>query len=145
MLRKNFCIYALIYTIGIIVLKLILNLFNLEFLTWVYYASIAFVFVMMIIGVFQLLLKIKKKTIKVISIILFVMISIIISFFGVFAGLLTYVPEYITEKNGTKVIEIQKYWDRNKRERKQYYKYYNIFFRSKKIIDSENIRYYLSD
>ena len=108
MLKKNFCIYALIYTIGIVILKLILNLFNLEFLTWFYYASIAFVFVMMIIGVFQLLLKIKKKTIKVISIILFVMISIIISFFGVFTGLLTYVPEYITEKNGTKVIEIQK-------------------------------------
>ena len=128
MLKKNFCIYALIYTIGIVILKLILNLFNLEFLTWFYYASIAFVFVMMIIGVFQLLLKIKKKTIKVISIILFVMISIIISFFGVFTGLLTYVPEYITEKNGTKVIEIQKYWDRNKSERRQYYKYYNIFF-----------------
>ena len=73
------------------------------------------------------------------------MISIIISFFGVFTGLLTYVPEYITEKNGTKVIEIQKYWDRNKSERRQYYKYYNIFFRSKKIIDSENIRHYLSD
>lgn len=145
MLKKNFCIYALIYTIGIVILKLILNLFNLEFLTWFYYASIAFVFVMMIIGVFQLLLKIKKKTIKVISIILFVMISIIISFFGVFTGLLTYVPEYITEKNGTKVIEIQKYWDRNKSERRQYYKYYNIFFRSKKIIDSENIRHYLSD
>ena len=130
MLKKNFCIYALIYTIGIVILKLILNLFNLEFLTWFYYASIAFVFVMMIIGVFQLLLKIKKKTIKVISIILFVMISIIISFFGVFTGLLTYVPEYITEKNGTKVIEIQKYWDRNKSERRQYYKYYNIFFRA---------------
>lgn len=145
MLKKNFCIYALIYTIGIVILKLIFNLFNLEFLTWIYYASIVFIFLMMIIGIFQLLLKIKKKPIKVISIILFVIISIIISFFGVFAGLLTYVPEYITEKNGTKVIEIQKYWDRNKSERKQYYKYYNIFFRSKNIIDSEHIRYYLSD
>lgn len=139
MLKKNFCIYALIYATGIFILKIILNLFNLEFMTWIYYASVAYVFVMFVIGIFQLLLKIKKKGLKVITIIIFLIILCYVSLFGRFIFVFGYRPEVIREKDGVNVVEFQKYWDRNEKIDYYYYKYYNLFLRSKECISVDTV------
>ena len=138
MLKKNFCTYAVIYAICVITLKIILNLFNLEFMTWIYYASAAYVFLMIVIGIFQLLLQIKKKVLKVIIIIIFLIILYYIGIFGKFIFVFGYRPEVMREKDGIKVVEFQKYWNRNE-EIDYYYKYYNLFLRSKECISVDTV------
>ena len=139
MLKKNFCTYAVIYVICVIVLKIILNLFNLEFMTWIYYASTAYVFLMIVIGIFQLLLQIKKKVLKVIIIIIFLIILYYIGIFGKFIFVFGYRPEVMREKDGIKVVEFQKYWNRNEEIDYYYYKYYNLFLRSKECISVDTV------
>mgnify|MGYP003299666463 CR=1 FL=1 len=139
MLKKNFCTYAVIYAICVITLKIILNLFNLEFMTWIYYASAAYVFLMIVIGIFQLLLQIKKKVLKVIIIIIFLIILYYIGIFGKFIFVFGYRPEVMREKDGIKVVEFQKYWNRNEEIDYYYYKYYNLFLRSKECISVDTV------
>lgn len=63
-MKKNFIVYGILYALIVWILKQLLLLVKLNFLLWFYYASNFFILVMLIIGIFQLLGKIKFKFVR---------------------------------------------------------------------------------
>ena len=63
-MKRNFIIYGILYALIVWILKELLLLVKLNFLLWFYYASNFFILTMLIMGIFQLLAKIKFKFIR---------------------------------------------------------------------------------
>ena len=134
-IMKNFLTYTILYTIFLITLKFILNKFNIEFMSWIYYFSSLLIFIMTIIGTEQLLLKIKNKILKNISIIISFIIFLITIYFFITVSLLFYNPTHIIERNNHKLQVTVFYWDKLH----TIYYYINPLMRSTENIDIETI------
>ena len=115
---------TIIYTLIIVTLYLILSFCKLMFREWIYIVSAITIMFGFVAGIIQLLLKIKKKIVKVILISIFVMLFLlstpIIYFFGAFG----YTPEHVVEKDGQKFVA---YVNGFNRTYVNYYDYKNIF------------------
>lgn len=115
---------TILYTLIIAALNSILPLFDLMFREWIYFVSAIVIIIGFVIGVIQLLLKIKRKFVKVILIsifiILFLLSTPIIYFFGVFG----YTPEHVVERDGKKFVAYVRGF---KMTYVDYYDYKNIF------------------
>ena len=134
-LKTNFLFYAVVFLSSFLLIKFLLNVINIEFLGWIYNTIIIFTFIMVIIGIFQLLFKIKHKDLKYkLAVLAFIMSIPLICIF-VFTFAFT-VPENIVEKNNEKVV-LRAHGLGH--ESRYYYKYYNIFFRSKNEIERERL------
>ena len=110
---------TIIYTLIIVTLYLILSFCKLMFREWIYIVSAIIIMFGFVAGIIQLLLKIKKKIVKVILISIFVMLFLlstpIIYFFGAFG----YTPEHVVEKDGQKFVAYVNGFNRT------YVNYYN--------------------
>jgi len=95
---------TILYTLIIIVLYFILSSFKLMFREWIYIVSTIIIMVGFVIGIVQLLLKIKKKIVKWIMISIFIILLLLstpmIYLFGIFA----YTPEHVVEKDGKEYV-----------------------------------------
>lgn len=137
-LNKNMLVYSISYSIILVVLKLILNKFNLEFMSWFYYLSINFIYIAAAIGIFQLILKINRKKLKIFLLIVNIIIFLIVSYIFLLFQALFYNPKHIVEKNGVKLEVSVRYWD--KLFSLEYYEYKNPLIRSYKNVDYESFR-----
>ena len=132
--RGNILICTIIYLIIFILLKKILNEFNLEYMQWIKYFSIIIITIGTIIGTIQIL---KKK--KIILVILLIFETVIITFIvGILLLALVLNPEEVVYKNGKKMVKetrsvLLSNWI-------NYYDYKNIFVRgkNKRIHESYN-------
>lgn len=131
-LKINSLIYAIFLTIFLIISKLILNLFNIEYMDIVYYFLFDLIYIFIIVGINQLISKIKKKCVKNILKIDLVCIVIILTFFISMIQIGQYRDIYIAEFNNDKIFVIRPF-DCHER----YYEYVNLFMRSKNTIEKE--------
>lgn len=134
----NFFIYTVFYALYITILKRILNIFDLEFMDWFYYFSINFIYITAIIGLFQVILKIKRTAVKRNIIILSVITLLITTFILFSIEAFYYNKAYIIEKNGEKMEVIVSYY--NKEPDIQYCKYINPLMRSANYRSHEILR-----
>lgn len=107
-----------------IIISLILNLFGLMFREWVKILFIIVTMLATIIGLFQLIFKIKKQTVKEsLTVIFIISLTVLISLaYPIFA--FTYLPEHVIEKDGQKMVA---YVDGFFRTYVYYYDYKNAF------------------
>lgn len=134
---NNFFIYSIIYLCIIIVIKFILNIINLELMSWFYFLSFHIIYIFSIIGFIQLILKINNKTLKIALIILSLIILYIVTLFSVIVAIFRYEPTYIIEKDNNKVVAVIEglpYSSIN------YYKYINPLMRTYNYIEHESLK-----
>lgn len=129
--KKSILFYVIIYTLILIISREILLLFNLNYMQFIYIISLIFIVVGFICGVIQLLLKIKNKVAKIISIVVFAILLIYpVLPFGVFLTVFSYMPEKVVMKDNEKIVTYtSSFWDTDI----YYYKYLNPLVRSTKL------------
>jgi len=136
-LKKVYCWFKnRIVIIGVLVassfylLHSLLNVFNLEFRQWITYLVIFISSILLILGLFQLIFKIKKRAIKVIlstlSIIGLLILSPHVYYFAVFS----YHPEHIVTKDDMKLVA---YVDGFMDTDVKYYDYKNFLVRDSRL------------
>lgn len=114
----------IIYALIIVALYFILPFFNLMFREWIYIVSAIVIIGGFVIGVIQLLLKIKKKFVKVVLISIFIILFLLSTPIMYFFVAFSYTPEYVVERDGKKFVAYVKGF---KRTYVNYYDYKNIF------------------
>lgn len=134
-LNKNMLIYSILYSIILLFLKLILNKLNLEFMSWFYYLSFNLIYITAVIGIFQLILKINKKSLRIISIFITTILVIGITYIFLVIQMLFYQPTHLIKKDSNKMEVSVHYWD--KLFSLNYYEYKNPLMRSYENIDNE--------
>ena len=82
----------------------ILSLFHLKFIEWVYYAVIGIITIGILLGIFQLLLKIRKNNVKYVAICGEVICLIPLTYICILLFAFTYKPMHIVEKDGIKCV-----------------------------------------
>lgn len=97
---------------------------KLMFREWIYIISAIIIMFGFIVGIIQLLLKIKKKIVKIILISTFIMLFLISTSIIYFFGAFGYTPEHVVEKDGQKFVA---YVSGFKRTYVNYQDYKNIF------------------
>ena len=116
--------YTILFALVVVVLDFVLSFFNLMFREWIIIGSAVIIMIGLVIGILQLLLKIKKKFVKRILISIFVALLVLsapmIYLFAVFA----YAPEHVVERDGEKLVA---YVNGFQRTYVNYYEYKNIF------------------
>ena len=95
---------TIIYTLIIVTLYLILYYCKLMFREWIYIISAIIIMFGFIVGIIQLLLKIKKKIVKIILISTFIMLFLISTSIIYFFGAFGYTTEHVVEKDGQKFV-----------------------------------------
>ena len=88
----------------ITMLFFMLHFFNLMFRQWIYVMFAILIILGFIIGTMQLLLKIKRKVIKISSILIFIIILLLsspIAYLGIVFG---YMPEHVIERDEKKYV-----------------------------------------
>ena len=128
---KYILLYPILYTLIIVSLHYILTIFGLMFREWVYYLSVIIVIVGLIIGIIQLILKIKIKTLKVIGMCIFSILLLLILPKTLFLISWTYEPEYIVNVDRKKYVVYESGFTSTNLT---YYEYKNIFVVGNKII-----------
>ena len=103
-IKSNILFSVFVYAVGFIFLLFIMSFLKLNFRQWVYIASFIIVGLGGIIGVFQLLFKIKKKGLKILLSIIFIIALIFISPYVLLISVFAYQPEHIVEKDDKKMI-----------------------------------------
>ena len=101
---KNVFIYVLIYTICVLLLEKVFNIFNLAFRSWFIMVSILLIVIGLFISLVQLFLKIKKKVIKYILLILCFIIVLPVMAFSVYFTFLSIDEEFVVTKYDKKMI-----------------------------------------
>lgn len=134
-IKRNFLIYAGMYTIIILTLKAILNILNIEFMSWVYFISFNIVYISIIIGINQIIFKIHKKTaLKVILVLITLVIFCITGIISIIGHAFAYRSTYIIKEDNKKMVVILDGWSHFNL---YYYNYINPFMRSKNYIKEE--------
>lgn len=82
----------------------ILSLFHLKFIEWVYYVVIGIIIIGILLGMFQLLLKIRKNYVKYVAIGFGAICLIPLTYIGILLFAFTYKPMHIVEKEGIKCV-----------------------------------------
>lgn len=139
-IKNNFLIYAILYCIIFVASRYLLNKINIEFMDWFCYLSYNFIFISIVIGIIQLILKIKIKIAKIISIISVIIVFFIVSMLFNIAQAFMYRENYVIKKDNIKMETEYTYWD--KVSDIYYYKYINPFMRSYKKINHEYLHHH---
>lgn len=121
---------TIIYILIIGVLHSILSCFGLMFRQWVYIISILAIAIGLIVGIIQLILKIKKKGIKISLISIFIILLLLSSRIFLLGVAFGYKPEHVVEKDGKKYVA---YVDGFLRTYVYYYDYKNLIVVGKEI------------
>ncbi|MCH3972901.1 MAG: hypothetical protein LKE53_09120 [Oscillospiraceae bacterium] len=137
MMKKICCWFKnWIVIIGVLVASLfyflhcLLNVFNLEFRQWITYLVIFISSILLIWGIFQLIFKIKKRTIKVILTTLSIIGLLILSPYIIFFAAFSYLPEHIVTRDNTKLVA---YVNGFMHTNVKYYDYKNILVRGSRL------------
>ena len=77
----------------------ILSLFHLKFIEWFYYAVIGIITIGILLGIFQLLLKIRKNYVKYVAICVGAICLIPLTYICILIFAFTYKPMHIVEKD----------------------------------------------
>lgn len=129
-LRKSVLIYIAIYICMLVIINLILKNFNMNYREWIYFLSLILIIMGFIIGIIQLLLKIKKKIVKINAIILFIIILIPCIFYAYIFCIFAYRPEHIVMRDGKKMVAyVNGFMDTYV----EYYDYKNFFVVGNKL------------
>lgn len=103
-LKKSVLLYTIIYICIFVIINLILNAFNMNYREWIYFLSLILVSIGFDIGIIQLLWKIKKRTVKIIAITLFIIILIPCALYTYIFCIFAYQPEHTVMKDGKKMV-----------------------------------------
>ena len=105
---KHYSKYILLDTLVVATLfagaHAILSLFHLKFIEWVYYAVIGIITIGILLGIFQLLLKIRKNNVKYVAICVGAICLIPLTYICILLFAFTYKPMHIVEKDGIKCV-----------------------------------------
>lgn len=105
---KHYAKYLLLDTFAVAVLftaaHAILSLFHLMFIKWIYFAVIGIVIIGILLGIFQLLLKIRKTYIKYIAMGIMTICLIPLTYIGILVFAFTYQPMHIVKKDEIKYV-----------------------------------------
>lgn len=105
---KHYSKYILLDTLVVATLfagaHAILSLFHLKFIEWVYYAVIGIIIIGILLGIFQLLLKIRKNYVKYVAICVGAICLIPLTYICILIFAFTYKPMHIVEKDGIKCV-----------------------------------------
>ena len=104
-------------------------------MNWIYYLSYSIIILCFLIGIFQLLIKIKNKIKRNIFLVIMTIFSSIIIFISIYFSMLAYNPEYIIVKDNKKMVAIVKSFHHTYIN---YYDYINPIMKSRNVIDSEH-------
>lgn len=138
-IKRNFLIYSGMYIVIILTLKGILNIINIEFMSWVYFLSFNIIYICIVIGINQLIFKIHKKIVlKVILVLITLGIFYITGLISIVIQEFAYRPTHIIKKDNKKMVVIVDRW---RHANLDYYNYITPFMRSRKYIERE----YLND
>lgn len=107
-MKKNFLIYTIIYTILLLAMKYLLNLFQLEFRLWIYQISLFLISLGLVIGIVQVIRRIKEKELKVFVTIDCIFLAIPICIVAYFLFFDLFIPEYVVIKNSEKRLAVVK-------------------------------------
>ena len=111
--KKTILFYWFIYLIVLIVSREILLKCNMEYRGWVYIVSWGVFIIGFITGIIQLILRIKKKSIKIIGMILFIDLIIFCSpYVLLFFAVTCQEEDIVTYENQKMVIYTQSFWDK---------------------------------
>ena len=102
---KNMIFYALILSAIFIFSKKIINSYDMEFRNWFYFAIISLIFFLFIIGIIQIICKLKDLLIKIfiiLTLLVFIGISLSITYF--LCDILVQYEEKIVNKQGKKFV-----------------------------------------
>ena len=105
---KHYSKYILLDTLVVATLfagaHAILSLFHLKFIEWFYYAVIGIITIGILLGIFQLLLKIRKNYVKYVAICVEAICLIPLTYICILIFAFTYKPMHIVEKDGIKCV-----------------------------------------
>lgn len=134
-ISKYLITYIALLTIIFYISKIVLNLFNLDFLNWIYYISSFIITFGIILGVVQIIFKIKKLKYRVVLSIMSIIIFIILSPIILLNICLLHDKNEYTVKIGNEkmIVEVVSFNNTNI----NYYKYINPFLKNKIILKSE--------
>ena len=102
--KKSILMYTIVHFCIIIIINLILNAFNMNYREWIYLLSLILCSIGFFVGMIQLLWKIKKKTVKIIVIILFIIGLIPCALYMYILCIFAYQPEHIVMRDGKKMV-----------------------------------------
>lgn len=129
-LRRSVLMYTIIYICIFIIINLILNVFNMNYREWIYFLSLILISIGFVIGIIQLLWKIKNKIVKIIAIILFIIVLIPCALYTYIFCIFAYQPEHIVMRDGKKMVAyVNGFMDTYV----EYYDYKNFFTVGNKI------------
>lgn len=132
---KNGIIYSLLFGIIFYLINFTLNKNSIQFMNWIYYLLYSIIILSFMVGIFQLLLKIKNKIKRNIFLVIATIFSGIIVFIVVYFFMIAYNPEYIIIKNNKKMVATVVSFHHTYIN---YYDYINPIMKSTKVIDSEH-------
>lgn len=120
-MKNNLLLYSIIFSFAFVILKIILNSYNLDFMYSVYQMCYFWIYIITVIGIFQVTKE--NKILLVISI----LIILVISFILMIGTVLSYkTVKVITIDNQKVVVETFGLPD----DMDYYYKYINFFLKS---------------
>lgn len=128
--KKSVLFYTIVYTSIFVIINLILNIFDMNYREWIYIVSLFLIGGGFVIGIIQLLCKIKRKVLRIISVVLFIIVLIPISLYTYVFCVFAYQPEHIVVKDGNKMVAyVTGFMDTYV----EYYDYKNFFFVGNKL------------
>lgn len=111
-------------------LHLVLNQFSLEYRQWAAYTVLLISLILIVWGIFQLALKIRKKPVKIAVTTLLAVLLLAASPYVLFLAGFSHLPEHVVIKNETKLVG---YVNGFMHTNVSYYDYKNIFVRSTRL------------
>lgn len=133
-IKNHIFLTTVIFTLLFLLISFILYKNNILFRQWVYYLSGLLIYVGLILGITQLIRKIKNKIAKLISSVIFIICIILSILFLIISLIFGYQPEHVIKKNNNKYVAyVNAFLDVNV----TYYDYINFFLRGSKERISE--------
>ena len=124
--KKTILFYWFIYLIVLILSREILLICHMEYRGWIYTVSGFALIIGFIVGIIQLILRIKKKSIKIIGMVLFIVLIIFCSpYVLLFFAVTCQEEDIVVYENQKMVAYTQSFWDK----RINYYEYINFIVR----------------
>lgn len=116
-------LYSIIYLLIFLLVKTILKIFNITFREWFFILSAIIIGITFIIGMIQLLLRLKPEFLKILSVTSFITLLLLISPFAFVISAFIYMPEHVVERDNKKYVAyVQSWLDTNV----EYYDYINF-------------------
>lgn len=135
-IAKNMLFYAVLLSAMFIVSKQIINYCNMEYRNLVYVSVVCVIFLLIVIGIIQILGKIKDIVIRAFLIATFLVLITIIAGIGYFIYTLSVPYENVVQKNNKNLVG---YSYSNLTTKVKYYNYINSIVRGKELVLYEEI------